>query len=177
MPVYETPEPIIATLELDCGTARITAGKRTETVVEVLPRDGADDKDVQAVQQTQVSCSGGRLAIKTPKKRSLFGKPGTVEVSVELPAGSDVRGTTALGGFFCEGSFGEVTSRPRSATSRSTRRPAPTSGPTTATSAWPARPETSRPSAQAGSRSAPSPARRPSRTATASSRSARSPAA
>ncbi len=109
MPAYETPEPIIATLELDCGTARITAGKHTETVVEVLPRDGADDKDVQAVQQTQVSCSGGRLAIKTPKKRSLFGKPGTVEVSVELPAGSDVRGSTALGGFFCEGSFGEVT--------------------------------------------------------------------
>ncbi|MFH9425647.1 DUF4097 family beta strand repeat-containing protein [Streptomyces sp. NPDC017529] len=109
MPAFETPGPITATLELDCGTARITAGKRTDTIVEVLPRNKADDKDVQAVQQTQVTCSGGRLAIKTPKKRSLFGKPGTIEVSVELPAGSDVRGTSALGAFFCEGSFGEVT--------------------------------------------------------------------
>ncbi|MEV5598529.1 DUF4097 family beta strand repeat-containing protein [Streptomyces sp. NPDC052496] len=109
MPAYETPEPIIATLELECGTARITAGKRTDTVVEVLPRNGADDRDVQAVQQTQVTCSGGRLAVKTPRKRSLFGKPGAIEVSIELPAGSDVRGSSALGGFFCEGRFGDVT--------------------------------------------------------------------
>ncbi|MFG2136391.1 DUF4097 domain-containing protein [Streptomyces sp. NPDC048650] len=109
MPTFETPEPISATFELEVGTARVTAGKRTDTVVEVLPRDGSDDNDVRAVQQTQVTCSGGRLTVRTPKKRSLFGKPGAIEVSVELPAGSDVRGTSAMGGFFCEGSLGEVT--------------------------------------------------------------------
>lgn len=109
MPAFETPEPISVTLELDAGTARITASKRTDTVVEVLPRDGSDDNDVRAVQQTQVTCSGGRLTVKTPKKRSLFGKPGAIEVSVELPAGSDVRGTSAMGGLFCEGRFGDVT--------------------------------------------------------------------
>lgn len=109
MPAFETPEPISATFEWEVGTARITAGKRTDTVVEVLPRNGSDDNDVRAVQQTQVTCSGGRLTVKTPKKRSLFGKPGAIEVSVELPAGSDVRGTSAMGGFICEGRFGEVT--------------------------------------------------------------------
>ncbi|WP_028813303.1 DUF4097 family beta strand repeat-containing protein [Streptomyces flavidovirens] len=109
MPTFETHEPISATFELEVGTARITAGKRTDTVVEVLPSNGSDDNDVRAVQQTQVTCSGGRLTVKTPKKRSLFGKPGAIEVSVELPAGSDVRGTTAMGGFFCEGRLGEVT--------------------------------------------------------------------
>ncbi|MFJ6444142.1 DUF4097 family beta strand repeat-containing protein [Streptomyces sp. NPDC091649] len=108
MPSFETPEPISAVIELDAGTARITAGKRTDTVVEVLPGNGSDEDDVRAVQQTQVSCSGGRLTVRTPRKRSLFGKPGAVVVSVELPAGSDVRGTTALGGFFCEGPLGEV---------------------------------------------------------------------
>ncbi|TQK50078.1 putative adhesin [Streptomyces sp. SLBN-118] len=108
MPAFETPEPISATFELDAGTARITAGKRTDTVVEVLPRNGSDDNDVRAVQQTQVTCSGGRLTVKTPKKRSPFGKPGAIEVIVELPAGSDVRGTTGLGGFFCEGRLGEA---------------------------------------------------------------------
>ncbi|MER7700751.1 DUF4097 family beta strand repeat-containing protein [Streptomyces sp. NPDC096095] len=108
MPSFETPEPISAVIELDAGTARITAGRRTDTVVEVLPGNGSDEDDVRAVQQTQVSCSGGRLTVRTPRKRSLFGKPGTVVVSVELPAGSDVRGTTALGGFFCEGPLGEV---------------------------------------------------------------------
>ncbi|MCF4139762.1 DUF4097 domain-containing protein [Streptomyces sp. Tue 6430] len=109
MPAFETPEPISVTLELEVGTARITAGKRTDTVVEVLPRDGSDDNDVRAVQQTQVTCSGGRLTVRTPRKRSPFGKPGAVEVSIELPAGSDVRGTTAMGGLFCEGRLGDVT--------------------------------------------------------------------
>ncbi|WP_338784803.1 DUF4097 family beta strand repeat-containing protein [Streptomyces sp. DG1A-41] len=109
MPAFDTPEPISAILELDAGAARITAGKRTDTVVEVLPRNGSDDNDVRAVQQTQVTFSGGRLTVRTPRKRALFGKPGAVEVSVELPAGSDVRATAALGGFFCEGRFGGVT--------------------------------------------------------------------
>jgi DUF4097 and DUF4098 domain-containing protein YvlB len=109
MPAFETPEPISATLELEVGTARITAGKRTDTVVEVLPSNGSDDNDVRAVQQTQVTCSGGRLTVRTPKKRSPFGKPGSIEVSIELPAGSDVRGTTAMGSLYCEGRFGEVT--------------------------------------------------------------------
>ncbi|MFF4287737.1 DUF4097 domain-containing protein [Streptomyces sp. NPDC001633] len=109
MPAFETPEPISVTLELDSGTARITAGKRTDTVVEVLPRNGSDDNDVRAVQQTQVACSGGRLTVKTPKKRSLFAKPAAIEVSIELPAGSDVRGISAMGSFYCEGSFGGVT--------------------------------------------------------------------
>ncbi|MYS22154.1 Putative adhesin [Streptomyces sp. DvalAA-14] len=109
MPAFETPEPITATIELDAGTARITAGKRTDTVVEVLPSNGSDDNDVRAVQQTQVTCAGGRLTVKTPKKRSPFGRPGSVEVSVELPAGSDVRGASGMGSFYCDGRLGEVT--------------------------------------------------------------------
>ncbi|AXG79505.1 DUF4097 family beta strand repeat-containing protein [Streptomyces paludis] len=109
MPTYETPEPISATFELEAGTAHITAGKRTDTVVEVLPRNGSNENDVRAVQQTQVTYSGGRLTVRTPKKRSLFGKSGAIEVSVELPLGSDVRGTTAMGGFYCDGRLGEVT--------------------------------------------------------------------
>ncbi|MFB6817561.1 DUF4097 domain-containing protein [Streptomyces sp. NPDC056347] len=109
MPSFETPEPISATFELEVGTARVTAGKRTETVVEVLPRDGSDDNDVRAVQQTQVTCSDGRLTVRTPRKRSLFGKPGAIEVSVELPAGSEIRGTSGMGDLVCEGRFGSVT--------------------------------------------------------------------
>ncbi|NBE56979.1 DUF4097 family beta strand repeat-containing protein, partial [Streptomyces boluensis] len=108
MPAFETPEPIAVTLELEAGSAHITAGKRTDTVVEVLPRDGSDDNDMRAVEQTQVSFSGGRLVVKAPKKRSPFGKPGFIEVTVELPAGSDVRGTTAMGGLFCSGRIGDV---------------------------------------------------------------------
>lgn len=108
MPSFATPEPLSAIVELDAGTARITAGKRADTVVEVLPSNGSDDNDVRAAQQTQVTCSGGVLTVRTPRKRSLFGRPGSVELSIELPAGSDLRGTSAMGGFRCEGRFGEV---------------------------------------------------------------------
>lgn len=107
MPRYETPTPISVTLEFDIGSARLTAGPRTDTVVEVLPADGADPADVRAAQQTKVTFLDGKLVVKGPKKRSLFGKSGSLDVSVELPAGSDVLGVTPLADFVCEGPLGE----------------------------------------------------------------------
>jgi DUF4097 and DUF4098 domain-containing protein YvlB len=107
MPSFDTPEPISVTLEFDTGSARITASKRTDTVVEVLPSDGADDADVRAAQQAKVTYSGGKLLVKGPKKRSLFGKSGSLEVSIELPAGSDVQATSPMADFACEGRFGD----------------------------------------------------------------------
>jgi hypothetical protein len=107
MPTFDTPEPISATLEFDIGFARIIAGERTDTVVEVLPSDITDDADVRAAQQTTVTCSGGKLLVKGPRKRSLFGKPGSLDVRVELPAGSDVQAVSAIADFTCEGRLGE----------------------------------------------------------------------
>ncbi|WP_331721417.1 DUF4097 family beta strand repeat-containing protein [Streptomyces sp. NBC_00212] len=107
MPTFDTPGPISVTVEFDVGSARITAGKRTDTVVDVLPSNGADDIDVQAAQQTRVTCSGGRLLVRGPKKHSLFGKPGSVEVNIELPAGSDVQGTSSMADFTCAGPLGD----------------------------------------------------------------------
>ncbi|MGW2922953.1 DUF4097 family beta strand repeat-containing protein [Streptomyces angustmyceticus] len=107
MPSFETPEPITVTLEFDLGTARITAGKRTDTVVEVRPADATADADVRAAQQTKVTCSGGRLVVKGPKKRSIFGKCGSLDITIELPAGSDVLGTSPMADFTCAGPLGE----------------------------------------------------------------------
>lgn len=107
MPEFDTPEPIHVTLEFDVGTARITASKRTDTVVEVLPSNGADDADVRAAQQTKVTCSGGKLLVKGPKKRSPFGKYGSLDVTIELPAGSDLLGVSPMADLICEGRLGE----------------------------------------------------------------------
>ncbi|MFE7118949.1 DUF4097 domain-containing protein [Streptomyces sp. NPDC057654] len=107
MPTFDTPAPISATVEFDVGSARITAGKRVDTVVEVLPSNAAEDADVRTAQQTKVSYADGKLLVKGPKKRSLFGKPGSIDVSVELPAGSDVHGTTPMADFLCTGRLGE----------------------------------------------------------------------
>ncbi|XVV01643.1 hypothetical protein ACQPW3_30210 [Actinosynnema sp. CA-248983] len=93
MPIFATPEPISVALELIVGPTRITASDRTDTVVEVRPTNPNRDGDVKAADQTRVEFDNGRLLVKTPKPRGIFNKGGSVDVSIELPAGSSVRGT------------------------------------------------------------------------------------
>ncbi|MFF1796288.1 hypothetical protein ACFVXQ_19055, partial [Kitasatospora sp. NPDC058263] len=78
MPSFDTPGPISATIEFDIASVRIAAGKRTDTVVEVRPADPAVEADVKAAEQTRISYAGGALVVKGPKKRSLFGRAGSV---------------------------------------------------------------------------------------------------
>jgi hypothetical protein len=41
-----------------------------------------------AAERTAVDFAAGRLVIKTPRSRGLFGKTGTVDIVVRLPTGS-----------------------------------------------------------------------------------------
>ncbi len=106
MPVFATPEPISVTIEQGMGDARIIASQRTDTVVEVRPRDDSKASDIRAAEETRVEYSGGRLLVKTPKQRA-FGRGSAVDVTVELPAGSTVHGDTGMGDFGCEGRLGQ----------------------------------------------------------------------
>ncbi|MBZ4321487.1 DUF4097 family beta strand repeat-containing protein [Streptomyces huiliensis] len=107
MPLFATPEPVSATVEFDIGVLRVIAGDRADTVVDVLPTDPAEEADVRAAEQTRIACSDGALLVKGPRQRSLFGRTGSVEVRIGLPAGSEVRATTLVGDLFCEGSLGD----------------------------------------------------------------------
>jgi hypothetical protein len=109
MPTFDTPQPISATIQLAVGDARLTAGDRTDTVVEVRPSDPSQELDVQAAEQTRVEFSAGHLLIRTPKQRGLnpFGKVGSVDLSVELPAGSQVDASGAMTTFRLTGRLGE----------------------------------------------------------------------
>ncbi|WP_329625036.1 DUF4097 domain-containing protein [Streptomyces sp. NBC_01255] len=107
MPSFETPEPITAILDFEVGNVRLTASERTDTVVEVLPSNGAEDVDVRVAQQTKVTYANGTLTVKGPRKRSPFGKHGSIDITVGLPAGSRLNGTTAMGDFTSEGTLGE----------------------------------------------------------------------
>ncbi|MER5783900.1 hypothetical protein ABT104_19590 [Streptomyces mobaraensis] len=107
MPFFETPEPVDATVEFDIGLLRVTAGERADTVVEVLPTDPGEEVDVRAAAQTRIACSDGALLVKGPRQRSLFGPTGSVEVRIELPAGSGVRATALIGDLLCEGRLGD----------------------------------------------------------------------
>lgn len=93
MPTFDTTGPIVATIDLGAGHLRITAGDRTDTVVEVRPTDASQEADVRAAEQCQVDYANGHLSVTSPRKkswRSLFGRPPSLDVTVELPSDSRV---------------------------------------------------------------------------------------
>ena len=108
MPTYDTPHPVTATVELVVGDLRIVAADRTDTVVEVRPSDPGSDADVRTADQTRVEYADGLLLVKTPKQRGLglFGKPGSVDVTVDLPARSKVQVDSGAGGVRTTGTLG-----------------------------------------------------------------------
>jgi DUF4097 and DUF4098 domain-containing protein YvlB len=109
MPIFDTPEPITATIELSVGDVRITATDRTDTVVDVRPTNESDEADVNAAGQTRVEYSNGALVVKGPKTRvfDFSNKNRSVDVSIELPTGSRVHGDAAVGDFHGSGRLGE----------------------------------------------------------------------
>ncbi|GAA4017765.1 DUF4097 family beta strand repeat-containing protein [Streptomyces marokkonensis] len=106
MPSFDTPQAISATARVEAGSIQFTAGDRLDTVVEVRPRDQKKDLDVRTADQTEVTYASGVLTVRTPKA-SLFGRTGTVDVTVELPAGSRVDLTGAWTQVLGEGRLGE----------------------------------------------------------------------
>ena len=109
MPNYETPEPISVTLELGVGNVRIAASDRTDTVVAVGPSDEADESDVKAAAQVRVDYTNGMLQVTGPKVRAFdfSRKTRSVDVSIELPSGSQVSAEMQMGDFRCAGRLGE----------------------------------------------------------------------
>jgi DUF4097 and DUF4098 domain-containing protein YvlB len=109
MPNFETPEPVSVTLELGFGHVRIAASDRTDTVVEVRPSDEADESDVKAAQQVRVDYTNGMLRVTGPKARAFdfSRKTRSVDVSIELPSGSQVSAEMQAGDIRCAGRLGE----------------------------------------------------------------------
>jgi Putative adhesin len=108
MPTFDTPEPISATIDLGLGDVRITAGDRATTVVDVRPSDPSNDGDTRAANATRIDFANGRLLIKAPKLRSWLPRSdgGSIDVTVELPAGSSLNGSAASADFRCDGPLG-----------------------------------------------------------------------
>jgi Putative adhesin len=108
MPTFDTPEPILATIELAAGDVRIIASDRTDTVVEVRPSDPSNDVDVQVAEQTRVEYANGRLSVRAPRsRRTWFWRGGSIDVEVQLPTDSRVDASAAAG-FRCQGRLGEA---------------------------------------------------------------------
>jgi hypothetical protein len=110
MPTFDTPEPILVSLELGVGDIRIAASERTDTTVEVSPSDPAQKSDVTAAAETRVEFTGGKLLVRAPKgwrQWTLRGGVESVDVRIGLPAGSELRGEAGVAGLRCTGPLGE----------------------------------------------------------------------
>jgi DUF4097 and DUF4098 domain-containing protein YvlB len=106
---FETPRPIAVTVDLVLGDLRVTAGDRADTVARVEPTDAAKPADVTAANDTRVEYADGRLTVTTPKhwKRfSPFDNGGSVQVTLEVPTGSDLEASTSLGDIQIDGQLG-----------------------------------------------------------------------
>jgi DUF4097 and DUF4098 domain-containing protein YvlB len=105
MPAFETPEPILATVEVPVGDLRIAARDRTDAVVEVRPSDPSHEPDVRAAEQTRVEMTSDGLLVKAPRQRglSLRSKPGSIDVTIDLPTGSRLRAEAGVATLRCTG--------------------------------------------------------------------------
>ncbi|SEF37424.1 Putative adhesin [Amycolatopsis pretoriensis] len=109
MPNFTTPAPITAVLDLPAGRVHLAAGDRADTTVEVRPADPARHRDVKAAEQTTVTYADGVLRVHAPRgKNPYFGATGAIEITVGLPAGSDVQATTAASELVGTGRLGDV---------------------------------------------------------------------
>lgn len=109
MPSFDTPEPISATIDVTVGDVRISAGDRGATVVDVQPSDASHEEDVKAAELTRVEHANEQLLVRAPKLRSWLSRSGggSIDVTVELPAGSHVHGAGQSTDFRCDGRLGD----------------------------------------------------------------------
>ncbi|MCU1527567.1 MAG: hypothetical protein JWP75_1330 [Frondihabitans sp.] len=112
MPIFDTPEPITVTFELAVTNVLVTATDRATTTVTVRPHRADRDVDLRAVEQTQVTFANGHLSISQPKGWRTFtplGGHGEVDIDVELPIGSRIRGESSVGSFEAMGQLAGCT--------------------------------------------------------------------
>lgn len=109
MPNFDTPEPISVTIDRIVGDVRIVATDRTDTTVEIRPRNKSRPADAKAAENTRVEYLSGKLLIRGPKLHTIIGRVPSINITVELPSSSHVSGDSDMGDFSAEGRLGECT--------------------------------------------------------------------
>lgn len=112
---FSTPSPIAVALDLYVADVRFAVSDRTDTIIEVRPSDPDKAADVKAAENTRVAYDDATrtLSIVSRKPRSRFvnfssKRPESIDVVIQLPTDSDVRGEADLGDFQSDGVLGTV---------------------------------------------------------------------
>ncbi|GAA2084086.1 DUF4097 family beta strand repeat-containing protein [Streptomyces albiaxialis] len=109
MQKFDTPAPVTAVLDIPAGRVQLIAADRADTAVEVLPLNPAKSRDAKAAEQVTVEYGDGVLRVAAPEAKSrVLGSSGSVEVTVQLPAGSRVEARTAAAELRGVGRLGDV---------------------------------------------------------------------
>ena len=112
---FATLSSISVALDLYVADVRLTAADRTDTIVEVRPSDPNKAADVKAAENTRVEYDEATrtLTVVSRKPRNRFvnfssKRPESIDVLIQLPTDSDVRGEADMGDFHAEGVLGTV---------------------------------------------------------------------
>ncbi|MFF4805297.1 DUF4097 family beta strand repeat-containing protein [Streptomyces sp. NPDC001351] len=110
MQKFDTPATVSAVLDIPAGRIQFIAADRTDTTVEVRPANAAKNRDVKAAEELEVDYRDGILRIAAkPAKNQYLGPSGSVEVTVQLPAGSRIEAKAASAELRAVGRLGDVT--------------------------------------------------------------------
>jgi len=109
MQKFDTPAPISAVLDIPAGRIQLIAADRADTTVEVRPASPSRSRDIKTAERTTVAYADGVLRITAPAPdNQLFGPSGSLEVTVQLPAGSRIEARTAGAELRGVGRLGDV---------------------------------------------------------------------
>ncbi|MFL5999607.1 MAG: DUF4097 family beta strand repeat-containing protein [Streptomyces sp.] len=110
MQKFDTTAPVTTVIDLPAGRVQVIAADRTDTTVEIRPADPAKSRDTRAAERIEVTHDDdGVLRITAPAaKNQYFGPSGSVEITVQLPAGSHVEAKAAAAEFRAVGRLGDV---------------------------------------------------------------------
>ncbi|MFD7167318.1 DUF4097 family beta strand repeat-containing protein [Streptomyces violascens] len=108
MQKFATTAPIAVVLDIPAGRIRITAADQDGATVEVLPTDPSKSRDVKAAEQTTIGCRDGVLRIENPVKNQYFGASGSLDVTLNVPAGSRVEAKSGAAELRTEGPLGDI---------------------------------------------------------------------
>jgi DUF4097 and DUF4098 domain-containing protein YvlB len=112
---FNTPSPIAVVLDLYIADARLAPTDRADTIVEIRPTDPKKPADVKAAENTRVEYDEATRTLSVVSKKPLnrfvnFSnkRPESIDVLIQLPTDSDVRGEAELGDFEADGVLGAV---------------------------------------------------------------------
>jgi DUF4097 and DUF4098 domain-containing protein YvlB len=112
---FNTPSPIAVALDLYVADVHLAVSDRTDTIVEVRPSDPNKAADIKAAENTRVEYDNATRTLNIVSRKPLnrfvnfsSKRPESIDVVIQLPTDSDVRGEADLGDFQADGVLGTV---------------------------------------------------------------------